>query len=58
MIPIAKLTWSKCGIETNCSETMQKQSLMFKKEFQKSAADKWIEKIIGETGTPADGEKP
>jgi len=37
---------------------MQKQSLVFKKEFQKSAADKWVEKIIGETGTPADGEKP
>ena len=31
---------------------------MFKKEFQKSPADLWIEKLLGETGTPGDGVKP
>ena len=56
---MAKLTWSNRSLETNCSEKMQKQSLMLKKEFTVSLADRLLRKIVGEgEEMPADWQKP
>ena len=56
---MTKLTWSNRSLETNCSEKMQKSSLMLKKEFTASIADLILRKIIGEKeNIPEDWQKP